>query len=254
MLGAIIGDIVGSRFEFNNTDKYDFELFGAGCEFTDDSICTIAVADALLECGVSVSPADFAAKLQLWCRRYPSPMGSYGGSFSRWIWSSNPQPYNSFGNGAAMRFSASVLFASSKKEAVELAVKSAECTHNHEEAIKAVSALAAACWDLRCGFPKEEVCDAYTPFFSPVRFKVGLFDETCQYCVPLAFSIFRSSCSFEDAIRRAVAFGGDSDTLCAIVGALAEHHYGIPPAIKSKALAFLPAEMKNVINRCYKNL
>lgn len=125
MLGAIIGDIVGSRFEFNPTNDYNFELFSPQCSFTDDTICTIAVADALLR------DRDFGESLHDWCNRYPHPMGGYGGSFAQWVHSPNPQPYNSFGNGAAMRVSPIGMWLDNWQDIYPAAEKSAACTHNH---------------------------------------------------------------------------------------------------------------------------
>lgn len=124
MLGAIIGDIVGSRFEFNPTNDYNFELFSPQCSFTDDTICTIAVADALLR------DRDFGESLHDWCNRYPHPMGGYGGSFAQWVHSPNPQPYNSFGNGAAMRVSPIGMWFDNWQDIYPAAEKSAACTHN----------------------------------------------------------------------------------------------------------------------------
>ena len=129
MLGAIIGDIVGSRFEFNNTSDFDFELFTSACDYTDDSICTFAVADAIL------SSKPYKETMLEWCRRYPHPMGSYGGGFARWIHSAHPVPYNSFGNGSAMRVSAVGWLCDTEEEVLEQARQSAEITHNHPEGI-----------------------------------------------------------------------------------------------------------------------
>lgn len=138
MLGAIIGDIVGSRFEFNNTDRYDFDMFTRESTFTDDTICTIAIADAIS------SGKSYQDSLLEWCRRYPNPKGAYGGSFARWIASDNPQPYNSFGNGSAMRVSPVALAFDTLKEVQEEAKKTALVTHNHPEGIKGAVAVAHA--------------------------------------------------------------------------------------------------------------
>ena len=229
MLGAIIGDIVGSRYEFANTHTTDFELFTPYNNFTDDTICTIAVADAILQ------NKSFKDSLLYWCRKYPSPMGAYGGRFGQWVRSADPQPYNSFGNGSAMRVSpcgwlpdlAQVL-----KEASE----SAECTHNHPEGIKGAQCIAHCIASALGGQSKEQITEMVTQEY-----------ETCQGTVPQAIVCFLESNDFEEAIRLAVSIGGDSDTLAAITGSIAEAYYGIPQDIEEKALAYLPEEFKEVI-------
>ena len=136
MLGAIIGDIVGSRFEFNPTNDYHFELFGEGCSFTDDTVCTIAIADALLK------GKDFGESLHEWCNRYPHPMGGYGGRFRQWVFSNEPLPYNSFGNGSSMRVSPIAHWFENKDEMLAAAAATAAPTHNHEEGIKGAQTVA----------------------------------------------------------------------------------------------------------------
>lgn len=146
MLGAIIGDIVGSRFEFNNTRDLGFELFGSGCSFTDDTICTIAVADAM----INNKPYD--QTLQSWCRKYPYPQGGYGGSFASWIHQDDPKPYNSFGNGSAMRVSSTAWLCGTLCATLRNAEKSAQVTHSHPEGIKGAKCVAHVIWYLRrCG-------------------------------------------------------------------------------------------------------
>lgn len=251
MIGAIIGDIVGSRFEFNNTDKYDFELFTRDCDFTDDTICTIAVADALLR-GIS-----FKDSLLEWCRKYPNPMGEYGGSFKQWLQSSDPQPYNSYGNGSAMRVSPCAYAAYDDVEAIRLAYDSAACTHNHAEGVIGAIVVTRLICTYRSGSldaPIEAqriVSDYYGEDWYKHLPRKGLFDVTCQGCVPLAYKIVDDSDSFEDAIRAAVAHGGDSDTLAAIVGSIAEAVFVIPDELKEAALRYLPEEMKQVVHDFY---
>lgn len=246
MIGAIIGDIAGSRFEFNNTRDYNFQLFHKDCSYTDDTICTVAVADAILR------GESYGDSLLRWCRKYPAPMGAYGGSFNRWIHSENPQPYNSFGNGAAMRVSPVAWAFNDSSEVMRNAMASAECTHNHQEGI--IGAIATA-----------ELIFVYRKSPNPVEFvnligglyygqdwennlpRPGVFDETCQGCVPLAFHIIKQSSSFEDAIRKAVSYGGDSDTLAAIVGSIAEARWGIPIEMQKQALNILPRDMLKVV-------
>lgn len=250
MLGAIIGDIVGSPYEFANVKKFRSQpLFSPGCEFTDDTICTIAVADALL------SGEDFGSALQRWCRKYPHPKGGYGGSFNAWLHAINPMPYNSWGNGAAMRVSPVGWAFKTEAETLRAALASAAPTHNHVEGLIGASCVARAIYLLRTmhrpSFLNGEIVDLvaslYGEYWSmriPAR---GVFDETCQGCVPLAFLICSESDSFEEAIRKAVEYGGDSDTLCAIVGSLAEARWGIPAEIREKALSMLPNEMVDII-------
>lgn len=249
MLGAIIGDIVGSPYEFANIHTTRFPLFSERSSFTDDTICTIAIADAL------VSGSDFGSKLREWGRRYPNPMGGYGGSFAAWLRSDNPQPYNSFGNGAAMRVSPCGWAFGSEAETLRAALASAAPTHNHVEGLIGASVVARAIYLLRTmnrpSFLNGEVADLVVASYGedwlyhlPAR---GVFNETCQGCVPLAFSICVQSDCFLEAIRKAVLWGGDSDTLAAIVGSLAEARWGIPGDIREKALSMLPAEMVDVI-------
>ena len=249
MLGAIIGDIVGSRFEFNNTDKYDFgELFTDECSFTDDTICTIAIADALLNGG-----KDYKGCLLKWCRKYPNPMGSYGGSFARWIMSADPQPYNSFGNGAAMRVSPVAWAVSTSGEVASEAIATANVTHNHPEGIKGAMATALAVYHLRTTKNKGVVDVVEGMFYDlHAKYKRGVFDETCQGTVPVALRIIADSKGFDDALRLTMAWGGDSDTLGAIVGAMAEALYGIPVDIQRKAKMYLPADMKQVVDKFHR--
>ena len=150
MLGAIIGDIAGSKYEFNNTFDYDFEMFGEGCDFTDNTICTMVIADAIL------NGRSYQESLLDWCRRYPSPKGAYGGRFAGWIRSLDPQPYNSFGNGSAMRVSPVAWLFDDLSQVLEEAEKTALPTHNHPEGIKGAKAVAHAIWHFRKSRFSEE--------------------------------------------------------------------------------------------------
>ena len=243
MLGAIIGDIVGSRFEFNNTSDFDFELFTAECDYTDDSICTVAVADAAL------NGKSYREAMLEWCRKYPCPKGSYGGSFARWIRSANPLPYGSFGNGSAMRVSAVGWLFDTAEEVLEQAERSAAITHNHPEGIKGAQAVALAIFLARQGMSKEEVLAEmkryYPTFVKPVLGR-NPFDETCLGTLPICLGIIEKANGFEEALRYAIAVGGDSDTIGAIVGGIAEALWGIPEEMKVAALEFLPDDMKAV--------
>lgn len=244
MIGAIIGDIVGSRFEFNNTRDKNFKLFTAESSFTDDTICTVAVADTLLR------KADFATTLHEWCRKYPTPTGGYGCSFARWVASDAPTPYYSFGNGAAMRVSPCAYAYDNASDVMRAAIASADVTHNHPEGIIGAMSTALAVFGLINAQSKDIVRSVLQLYYHDCKlsdFEQGKFDETCQGTVPLAMHIFLESVSFEDAIRRAVLWGGDSDTLAAIVGSLAEAYYGVPIALEKRAMQFLDDDMKQVI-------
>lgn len=250
MLGAIIGDIVGSRFEFNNTDKYNFKLFANGCSYTDDTICTVAVADAIL------SGKSYEERLHHWCRMFPHPMGGYGGSFARWVALDDPQPYNSFGNGSAMRVSPVAWAFNDLDKILSEAEKTAIVTHNHPEGVKGAVAVAHAICHLRTTHDLaglESVMNAYYPDFMSGNYTPGVFNETCQGTVPVCLKILISSSSFEDAIRNAISWGGDSDTIGAIVGSMAEAQWGIPRDIAMQALKMISGNMVKVVNDFYSN-
>ena len=272
MLGAIIGDIAGSKYEFNNTFDYDFEMFGGGCDFTDDTICTVAIADAIL------NGRSYQESLLDWCRRYPSPKGAYGGRFAGWIHSLDPQPYNSFGNGSAMRVSPVAWLFDDLSQVLEEAEKTALPTHNHPEGIKGAKAVAHAIWYFRKSRFSEESKDSeyeetkrlknenakdskdenetiqgfmsiarsYYEDFDTRVYPKGKFDETCMDAVPLSFYLLSQASSFEDAIRLAISHGGDSDTIGAIVGSIAEARFDIPQEMKEKALSYLPMDMTRI--------
>ena len=268
----MIGDIVGSKYEFNNTFDYDFEMFGEGCDFTDDTICTVAIADAIL------NGRSYQESLLDWSRRYPSPKGAYGGRFAGWIRSLDPQPYNSFGNGSAMRVSPVAWLFDDLSQVLEEAEKTALPTHNHPEGIKGAKAVAHAIWYFRKSRFSEESKDSeneetkglknentkaskdenetiqgfmsiarsYYEDFDTRVYPKGKFDETCMDAVPLSFYLLSQASSFEDAIRLAISHGGDSDTIGAIVGSIAEARFGIPQEMKEKALSYLPDDMKDI--------
>lgn len=252
MLGAIIGDIVGSRFEWNNNRSKQFEFLNEKCFFTDDSVMTLAVAKAILESQKDYS--DLGAKavqyMQAIGRNYPDC--GYGLSFFNWIFASNPKPYGSYGNGAAMRVSACGFAASSLEEAVTLSRAVTEVTHNHPEGMKGAEATAVAIFLARNGKSISEIGDYVNKNYYPIDFKLDeirtsyLFNETCQGTVPQAIEAFLESTSFEDAIRNAISIGGDSDTLAAITGGIAEAYYGIPDEIRNSALAFLDERLRSI--------
>lgn len=255
MLGAIIGDIVGSRFEFSHFKSRDFNLFDTGCSFTDDSICTAATADWLLQ-DEHLEEKRYAAILRNWCRRYPHPQGGYGARFEIWIHSDTEKPYGSFGNGSAMRVSPVGWAFSTMEETLEAAAITARVTHNHPEGIKGAQATAAAIFLARNGSDKAKIkkyiekqfeydlsktCDEIRPGYR--------YNEICQDTVPQAIIAFLDSSGFEDAIRNAVSLGGDADTLTCITGSIAEAFYGLKESedIVNTALNYLPAEIKAVL-------
>lgn len=243
MIGAIIGDVIGSRFEFNNTRDYHFNLWDDSCSYTDDTICTLAIADAIL------TGESYKSKLLEWCNTYPHPMGAYGGRFAQWIHSEDPQPYNSFGNGSAMRVSPVAWAFNDLEDVKREAEKTAAVSHNHPEGIKGAVAVAHAIWLFRTEWGKSlrEWCDTmqqYYPGFESQHFEQGKFDETCQGTVPLCLQIICQATDFEDAIRRAISFGGDSDTIGAIVGSIAEARWGIPQQIIDRVMDYLDPRMR----------
>lgn len=249
MIGAIIGDIVGSDYEFNNTSDYNFPLFTDSSDFTDDTICTVAVADAVL------NDKDYQATMRKWCRQYPHPKGEYGGYFLNWIFRPDPNPYNSFGNGSAMRVSPVAWLFDTERQVREQAEASAAITHNHPEGIKGAVSIAVAIFRMRNAELKENLIfeEVAKEFYGDDVFdklpKRGVFDVTCQGCVPLALYLASHSSDFEDAIRLAIAYGGDSDTLGAIVGSLAEARYPVPEAMKQKARTYLPSGMIEILDQ-----
>ncbi|MDE6866336.1 MAG: ADP-ribosylglycohydrolase family protein [Muribaculaceae bacterium] len=246
--GAICGDIIGSTYEFHSTKKYDFPLNLDRAFFTDDTVCSIAVADAFL------TFRPIAETVQKWCRKYPNR--GYGGMFKRWISSSEPKPYNSFGNGSAMRVSSVGALASTVEQCLDMARESAEFTHNHPEGIKGAQAVALAIFMALRGASKDEIARVIEKYFnydlSP-RYSTFqpsyIFSETCQESVPEAIIAFLASDDYESTVRRAVALGGDADTQAAIAGGIAAAYYGeIPEKILGACMAKLPEDMRRVID------
>lgn len=249
MLGAIIGDIVGSRFEWNNNRSKDFNFLTYECFPTDDSIMSLAIAQAII-----ISKTDYSdlSKNTVKCmqsvgRNYPNC--GYGCSFYRWMFSDNPQPYNSFGNGAAMRVSAAGFAAENLEEVKKISKLVTEVTHNHPEGIKGAEATAVSIYMAKTGSNRLEIRDYIDKNYYPMNFTLNEiretyeFNETCQDTVPQALQAFFESTGFEDAIRNAISIGGDSDTLAAICGGIAEAYYGIPTDIRKYALTFLDQKL-----------
>ncbi len=270
MLGAIIGDTVGSVYEFHNIKTTDFPLFGTRSNYTDDSIMTMAVADWLMtdpQHGMGTLEASFLA----FAKKYPCPMGGYGSGFQRWLFHPKQipdyegggyelgqrHPYNSFGNGAAMRCSANGWMFDTLEETEHVAGLSAAITHNHPEGIKGAQATAAAIFMARNGKSKEEIkayitkrfgydldrtCDDIRPVYD--------WDSSCQGTVPEAMVAFLDSTDFESAIRWAVSLGGDSDTLACITGGIAEAFYkDIPDDITLKIWSLIPEDFKDILRK-----
>ena len=253
MLGAIIGDIVGSRFEFNNIKTKEFDLMNHNCFFTDDTVMSLAIAKAILESN------DDYNNLSQTAVKYMQRIGQkyrncgYGNKFYYWVFSPNPKPYGSYGNGAAMRVSACGLVANSIEEAIELSRKVTEITHNHPEGIKGAEATAVAIYLAKTGSNILEIRDYINEHYYPMNFKLDdirdsyKFNETCQETVPQAIEAFLESNCFEDAIRNAISIGGDSDTLAAITGSIAEAYYGIPSDIRNLAITFLDERLLKIL-------
>ena len=255
MIGAIIGDIIGSRFEFDNLKSKEFELFDSECDFTDDSVMTIAVAKALQTYGKITDYTDFkkhlVAVMHEVGRRYPNC--GYGGRFLEWMMRNRTEPYSSYGNGSAMRVSPVALFANSLAECEELAKVTAEVTHNHPEGIKGAISVAGAIYLARTGHSMDEIKEYVSNFYNidftldEIRDEYDFY-EICQKSVPQAFEAFFESVSFEDAIRNAISIGGDSDTIAAIAGSIAEAYYDIDESVKETALSYLDDYLLDIVN------
>lgn len=252
MLGSIIGDIAGSVYEFNNYRAKDFTpFFHAEAAFTDDTVCIIAIADALLH---DKCPAR---TLKAWGERYWSN-GGWGRSFALWLGSDSLEPYGSYGNGAAMRVAPAGLLATSLQEAQALSAKVTEVTHNHPEGMRGAAATASAVYMARTGSTSDQIREYVTDVFgydlshSVDEIRPGyVFNETCQQTVPEALICVLEATSFEDAIRNAISIGGDSDTVAAIAGGVAEAMFGIPDDIANEVWPKLPLDMRQVLTRLY---
>ena len=264
MLGAILGDIIGSPYEFDRGNKSkEFELFHPACGFTDDTVMTIAIADALLRAGKSASVESIRKHVILsmrsWGKKYPN--AGYGSKFIHWVLSEKePNPYESYGNGSAMRVSSAGWLYKTLEKTRKVAKITAEVTHNHPEGIKGAEAVASAIFLARTGKSKEEIknyiisefgydlsrtCDEIRPAYRHI--------ESCQKTVPEAITAFLEGESFEDVIRTAVSLGGDCDTVTCIAGSIAEAYYGIDDSFMKEAFGYLPADMKEVLEQFLSN-
>ena len=247
MLGAIIGDIGGSIYEGNPIKTKNFSFFGDYCSFTDDSVCTVAVADTLLH------DRPPAKTMQKWCRRHPHR--GYGGNFGMWIYTDPPEPYNSYGNGAAMRVSpAAFLNRDNLDAALSASDKVTEITHNHPEGMKGARATTHAIW---LAFQGENAANIQEVITSEYGYDLTqtvdeirpsyFFDITCQGTVPQAMTCALESVSYEDAVRNAISLGGDADTLAAIAGPIAEALHGIPNELKERAESVYLADAPDML-------
>lgn len=252
MIGAIAGDIIGSVYEYNNIKSKDFPLFDVHCEFTDDTVLTVAIADAVL------SGNSYVDSVRQTGRNYPH--ADYGGSFMQWLNSDNPGPYNSWGNGSAMRVSPVGFAFNSEDEVLNQARLTAEITHNHPEGIKGAQAVALAIYLGRNGHGKEYIRGRIKELFDydldrkldDIRPGYS-YDVTCQGTVPEAMIAFLESESYEDAIRNAVSLGGDSDTLACITGGIADAFYGgAPENIRDKVIEILTPDLWEITNEFHK--
>lgn len=255
MLGAIIGDIVGSRHEFHNHRSKDFVFFHPECRFTDDTVMTCAVAKALLDSQTDPETLRSLASpvLHEVASRYPN--AGYGGRFLRWVLSDAPAPYHSFGNGAAMRVSPVARAKETEEEVRLLSRLVTEVTHDHPEGLKGAEAVALCIFLARKGKSHSEIREFVTRNYYPLDFSLAKiratysFDETCQGSVPQAITAYLEATGFEDAVRNAVSLGGDSDTIAAIAGSIAEAEYGIPDGLRQKALSHLDPFLSGIVSR-----
>ena len=264
VLGAVVGDLVGSRFEFHNWKSKDFKFLvsrdekdARHCYFTDDTVMTLAIAEAILmwkHYGIETDE-EFSRWAIKFMRRFGSryPRAGYGGSFRRWLAELSPKPYNSWGNGAAMRVSARGCASLSLDEVKRMSAAVTRVTHNHPEGLKGAEATAVAVCLARQGKSKDEIRAVVVRDYYPIDFTLDeirdnyRFDVSCQGSVPQALEAFFESDSFEDAIRNAISIGGDSDTLGAICGAVAGAYYGVPDEIRDKAMTFLPQDLRGAL-------
>ena len=254
LMGAILGDIAGSIFEFDPHKSTDINIQDKRMDYTDDTIMTIAVADWILNDKLHTEKG-LVERMQQWGRRYPHPMGAYGNMFAQWLRTDNPKPYNSWGNGSAMRVSAVGFAFDTLEETMKVAKSCAEVTHNHPEGIKGAQATAAAIFMARTGCTKKEIRRFITDTFGynldrscdDIRPTYG-FDGSCQGTVPESIIAFLDSKDYEDALRLCISLGGDADTMGAITGAIAGAYYNkMPYALYEFGMEKLPKDIQNVV-------
>ncbi len=254
IMGAIVGDTIGSVYEFDPTKDYHFDIFDDNMEYTDDSILTIALADWLLH-DETHSHEELGKYMRYWVGKYPNPMGSYGTCFMTWFQTDSPKPYNSWGNGSAMRVSPVGFFFDTLEETLRVAKISAEVTHNHPEGIKGAQATAASIFLARSGKTKDEIRDYIEQEFGydlhqpydEIK-KTYHFEASCQETVPQSIIAFLESKNYQDALRLTIALGGDADTMGAITGAIAAAYYGgVEHEIYDFVIEKLPDDLKAVV-------
>lgn len=253
MIGAIIGDIVGSRFERANCKSTDFELFTKECHFTDDTVMTLAVAKALLESDGDLSTLSSNAVrcMQKIGRMYPNC--GYGQMFWLWLHKRKPKPYNSLGNGSAMRISPVAYAAETMEQCLDFSDAVTNVSHNHPQGVLGAQAAAVATWAALHNWSKQEIEELIQDQFYDLNFTINelrpnyRFDATCQGSVPQAIKAFLESKNFEDAIRLAVSIGGDSDTIAAIAGGIAGAYYGVPDQLRAQAMTYLPEDLRDIL-------
>lgn len=253
MIGAIIGDIVGSRFELANHKSTDFELFTKECHFTDDTVMTLAVAKALLESNgnPTILSVNAVKCMQELGRKYPNC--GYGHMFWLWLHKRNPKPYNSLGNGSAMRISPVAYVAKTMEQCLYFSDVVTNVSHNHPQGVLGARATAVTTWAALHDWSKQEIKELIQDQFYDLNFTIDeirpnySFDATCPGSVPQAIKAFLESNDFEDAIRLAVSIGGDSDTIAAIAGGIAGAYYGIPNNIKARALMYLSSDLVDIL-------
>lgn len=254
MIGAIIGDIVGSRFERRSHKSKNFELFTKQCSFSDDTVMSLAICEALMKSKPDYENLDKQAVLSMRHVGRQYPFCGYGGLFAHWLFSAVPKPYNSFGNGSAMRVSGCGYAGNTIDEVKTLSYAVTKVTHNHPEGIKGAEAIAAAVFLARTGSSMNDIRDYITKNYYPLDFtldgirKAYKFDATCQGSVPQALEAFFESTGFEDTVRNAVSIGGDSDTIAAIAGSVAEAYYGVPKEIREQAINYLDSRLLKILN------
>ena len=257
MYGAIIGDIVGSIYEFHNIKSKDFPWLSDKNHFTDDTVMTVAVADAIMKCNqnntvnnVELFKDELCSAMHYWGRTYWT--AGYGQKFIWWLMHKSKEPYNSYGNGSAMRVSPIAWYCKTLDETLQLARVSSEVTHNHPEGIKGAEAVAGAIFLAKIGATKEEI-KKFTSQYYDITFTLDDIRptyrhvESCQESVPQALEAFFESTNFEDAIRCAISIGGDSDTIAAITGSSAEAYYGISSETKDSIQPYLDDPLKESI-------
>ena len=248
MIGVIAGDIIGSVYEWDRIKTKHFELFSPDCFFTDDTVLTVALAESIL------TGTNYASLMKTYYRRYPG--AGYGGFFHRWAQAHDSQPYNSWGNGAAMRISPAGFAFDTLEDVLVRAAEYTAVTHNHQEGIKGAQATAAAIFLARKGSTKADIKEYIAATF---RYDLSRslddirpayqFSESCQETVPQAIASFLESTDFEDAIRNAISLGGDSDTLACIAGGIAQAFYGVPAAIADRAMSILDEDLRAITAR-----